>query len=235
MAAMKYLSVEGVSKAFGFVPALSNISFSADRGETVCFVGENGAGKSTLLRCVAALNRPDTGKILISGENVFSSAARRTIWRQIGVLEQEAFYFYEDLTCFENLELFANLVGTDDPAQLVLRTLERVGLSQSRLQSVRDLSGGMRKRLALGRLLLQAPKLLVLDEPFAHLDDAGEDLLLEVLEEFRGAGVATVFASHRLELASRISDRVIVLEHGRIVDTAARGGVSGDGSERLIQ
>ncbi len=235
MKPMAHVSLDGVSKAFGFVPALSNITFKAGRGETLCFAGENGAGKSTLLRCICGLLRPDTGKILISDKDVFSASARRTLWKQIGVLEQGASFFYEDLTCAENLQLYAKFsLGENDEKQ-VLRVLERVGLSQSRVQRFRELSGGMRKRLALGRLLLQSPTVLVMDEPFAHLDEAGEEVLLEMIEEYRCAGVTIFYASHRIDLASRNADRVIVLEHGRIVDTAQRGNISSDGSETLLQ
>lgn len=219
---MEYLKLSGVSKAFGFVPAVCNVSFQAARGDTVCLVGENGAGKSTLLRCISGSLRPDTGEVLLEGKSVFSLRGRRSAWRRIGIIDQEHSFFYEDLSCFENLSLYARISGTSDSEQAVLGAIERVGLSQSRLQKVRELSGGMRKRLSLARLVLLAPPLLVLDEPFAHLDESAEGLLVELIAEFSRRRATIVFATHRLDLASRLADQVLVLEHGRVVDAAAK-------------
>lgn len=206
------IQVTHLSKRFGRLTAVDDLSFSAGEGEAVALWGANGAGKTTVLRCLLHLF-PFEGQVIIAGKDVKKDgkAARRLV----GFVPQEL-TFHDDLSVAETLTFYARLkkVGASyDFTPL----LERLQLGPHIDKDVRDLSGGLKQRLALALALISDPQLLILDEPTANLDiRAREDFLL-LLRDLKDSGKTMVFSSHRFEEITALADRVLLLEAGQLV------------------
>lgn len=183
-----------------------------ERGEAVALAGPNGSGKTTLLRVAATLLRPTRGGGAVCGHDLVaeSEAARA----HVGLLAHRS-GLYEDLSPYQNLAFAARMLGLGADRRRIEAILERVELSAAAQRGVRGLSSGMRRRLALGRLLLAPPTLLLLDEPFASFDAGGLELLESVARDVASAGGGVLIATHDLERAGRIVDRTVWLERGR--------------------
>lgn len=180
-------------------------------------VGPNGSGKSTLLKVLATALKPHAGCITFGSDDLWVHRAR--LRRSIAVLGHEA-HLYGDLSAAENLQAWARLGGfTPDVPGL----LERVGLDVARRDPLRTFSAGMRRRLALARMLLKEPSLVLLDEPFTALDPAGRELLLGIVSELREAGATLLMATHLPQVAEAVCTHRASLESGRLesVDAVA--------------
>jgi len=199
-----------VSKRFGQSWALARLSFVLPAGASLLLTGHNGSGKTTLLRLLATLLRPTTGRLLLFGENAL---AQRTGLRPRIALLGHTSFLYEDLTARENGALLARLLGR--PASEVDGLLERVGLAQRADQTVRTFSAGMKKRLAIARLLLKQPALALLDEPFAALDPAGIAEMEQHIRSLSRAGTTVVLATHQVEHGQTLCTERLHLSAGR--------------------
>lgn len=178
-------------------------------------VGPNGSGKSTLLRVLSTALKPHEGRIRFGDEDLWANRAR--LRRNIAVLGHQA-HVYDDLGAAENLGVWARLGGyrPDIPA-----LIERVGLDPSRRDPVRTFSAGMRRRLALARMLLKEPDLILLDEPFTALDPAGRDLLVQIVREQRDRGATLLMATHLPSVAAAVCSHRAALESGRLESAGA--------------
>jgi len=205
------LIVRRVAKYFGDFPALRNVSFEVSSGEIVGLLGRNGAGKTTMLNMLAGLSKPSEGVIESPGFPPGDEARRA-----IGVVGHSQ-WLYDDLTAEENLSFFGKLYNVDDADDKIELWLERVGLTRFRNSLVNEYSRGMRQRLALARAFLHEPRVLLLDEPWTALDDRAMELLSSLVVEARERGVAAVVCSHQLHEALKISDRVALLDRGKVV------------------
>lgn len=205
------LIVRRVAKYFGDFPALRNVSFEVSPGEIVGLLGRNGAGKTTMLNMLAGLSKPSEGVIESPGFPPGDEARRA-----IGVVGHSQ-WLYDDLTAEENLSFFGKLYNVSDADSKIELWLERVGLTRFRNSLVNEYSRGMRQRLALARAFLHEPRVLLLDEPWTALDDRAMELLSSLVVEARERGVAAVVCSHQLREALAISDRVALLDRGKIV------------------
>lgn len=208
------ITINAVTKRFGRTAAVCEASLTLAPGESVALWGANGAGKTTLIRCVLGLLR-FRGTITVGGHDVRRNGKRaRTL---IGYVPQEL-GFYDDLGVAEAVGFFSRLKGLDrtDSGS----ALERVGLAGHERKRIRELSGGMKQRLALAIALLGNPPVLVLDEVTASLDAVGRDHLIDLLGTLTGAGRTMLFASHRLEEVGTLAARVAVLERGRITSVS---------------
>jgi heme ABC exporter ATP-binding subunit CcmA len=212
------LTVDDVSRHFGRRRAVSRITFQASRGTVLGLLGPNGAGKSTLLAMLATLLRPSAGHIRYGPHDATHAAALR---RSIGVLGHDLF-LYPELTALENLEFFAALYGVRAPRAAASDALRQAGLSDRGDDPVSSFSRGMRQRVALERALIHRPRLLLLDEPFTGLDDASTDALATRLAALRTSGAIVVVATHDLDLAEGMFDRVVFLRDGRMLDVLDR-------------
>ena len=204
------ISIEHVTKRFGRFAAVDDLSLDIAAGETVALWGANGAGKTTLIRCVLGLLRFQ-GRLSVGGHDVRRDGKRARML--IGYVPQEL-GFYDELGVSEAVRFFGRLknIAVESPEHL----LAGVGLEGHQRKRIRELSGGMKQRLALAIALLGDPPVLVLDEVTASLDACGRDELVSLLSRLAGSGRTMLFASHRVEEVASLAKRVVVLERGRV-------------------
>lgn len=226
------VAVVSVSKRFGEVVAVDDVSLTVSAGETYSLVGANGAGKSTLFRMIVGLSEPDAGSVAVRGMDVRKRATEAK--RHLGYLPEEL-YFYQRLTGREYLRLVAGLKGCD-PAEGG-REIEFFELKEAESKWVGGYSLGMRKKLGLAAAFIGSPGVLILDEPLNGLDVEMMRKLRLRLERERDAGRAVLVSSHVMSFVERVSDRVGVMRAGRLVaegtpaelrERAARAGVPAD-------
>ncbi|MDT8306670.1 MAG: ABC transporter ATP-binding protein [Anaerolineae bacterium] len=206
------VQVSGLTKRFGALTAVDDVSFDVHPGEAVALWGANGAGKTTALRCLLHL-MPFSGTVTIAGKDVKKQGkAARFL---VGFVPQEL-SFHDDLTVAQTLVFYARLKKVADGYDFT-PLLERLELLPHVQKRVRDLSGGLKQRLALAIALLADPPILVLDEPTSNLDIRAREDFLRFLHDLRESGKTLVFSSHRLEEVIALADRVLLLEAGKLV------------------
>ncbi len=204
------IEARGLTKAFGDLVALDEVSFQIAAGESVAVWGPNGAGKTTALRALLGVI-PYEGTVLVGGADSWRQGRRAR--GLIGFVPQEV-TFQADLGVVETLDLFARLRRVDDSR--IDEILELLGLEDQSEKKVRELSGGLKQRLALGVALLADPPVLLLDEPTANLDAKSRGDFLEMLERLKGRGTTLICSSHRPEEVLALASRVLYLEDGRL-------------------
>ncbi|MEI7793359.1 MAG: heme ABC exporter ATP-binding protein CcmA [Thermoleophilia bacterium] len=208
------VSARGVGHMYGERAAVADVHLDVAAGERVAIAGPNGAGKSTLLRMMATLLRTGTGTLTVLGEELPGGARRARCG--IGYLAHDPLA-YLDLSPRQNLQVYADLFGVQDADRRIDDLLDRVDLIARADDPVRVLSRGMAQRLALARMLLHRPRLLLLDEPHASLDAAGTALLDAELAAMHSDGRAAVIVTHEVERIASVADRLVVMRRGRIV------------------
>lgn len=224
------MEVVGLARRFGHRWALRGVSLHVAAGEIVALTGHNGSGKTTLLRVLATALRPSRGTARVFDHDVLEDAD--AVRAAVGSLSH-APGLYADLTAAENLRFAQRMSGCGEDRATIAALLSRVGLGAEAGERVRGFSAGMQRRLALARLLLNPPRLLLLDEPFASFDAEGVALVNEVLAERVAAGGSALVATHDPGKATRI-DRSVRLHAGRVAPDEATasfppGAVSGTG------
>ena len=230
MAADPAVRVIGLRKAFGTTLVLDGISLEVRPGEAVALLGANGAGKTTLLKILATLLRPTRGTASVAGHDVVREP--EAVRALIGVVAHGA-WVYDDLTARENLTFWATLGGLATGPDDVAAALAGVGLERAADARVRTFSAGMKRRLSLARVMLGRPRVLLLDEPFAGLDQRARKWLEGRLEAFKAAGAALLMATHSFGRELGVADRLAVLAGGRIALDTARGALGPDDVQRL--
>jgi simple sugar transport system ATP-binding protein len=216
------MGLHNVSKTFGGVAALRDISLSLRRGEIHCIAGQNGSGKSTLIKVMSGVHRPNSGTITIDGKEVSTWTPRDAIEAGIQVIYQD-FSLFGNLTVAENLALSTlrhngnRVIGRKQVVDIARQATERLGVSLDLHRDVETLPVAGKQLVAIGRALMSSPRLLIMDEPTAALTGREIETLLQVVREIRGGGVTVVFISHKTREVLEISDRVTVLRNGAIV------------------
>lgn len=204
------IALSGLGRRYGTQFVLRDVHLEVAAGKTVVLTGSNGAGKTTLLRVLATRLRPSSGSGSVFGHDLVRAAPSvRAHVAYVGVLGGS----YPALTAHENLALAASLYDRELDAESLLG---RVGLGHVADKLVREFSSGMKKRLAIARLLLIDAPLWLLDEPYAALDEAGKHLVDELLDTVRADGRTVVLASHEVERCGRYADAVIEVANGGI-------------------
>ena len=211
------IELEGLARRFGPRWALARLTLTLQPGESLMLTGANGSGKSTLLRCLATALKPHEGCIRYDGRDLWQN--RRDIRPDIAYLAHQL-HLYDDLSQRDNLAVWARMGGLKADAD---ELLTRVGLDPKRSDPVRALSAGMKRRLALARILIKSPKLLLLDEPFGALDPDGRKLVVDVVRELQSRGATLVLATHLPLSARDVCERAVVMESGQIRWQGASG------------
>jgi heme ABC exporter ATP-binding subunit CcmA len=218
------VSARGLGRRFGLTWALAHVDLTVEPGDLVLLAGANGSGKTTLLRLVAGLLRPSAGTLRVCGlDPVADTLAAR---RRLTVVGHQP-YLYGDLTARETLALWNRLLVEPWPDTALPQLLGSVGLADAAGREVRTFSAGMRKRLSLVRVRLERASVLLLDEPFAALDRAGQDLVDGWIAEFRAGGGAVLMASHDLARVAGHGARGVLLERGQVVFTGSAQDLPG--------
>jgi ABC-2 type transport system ATP-binding protein len=209
------LECRGLSKSFGDLVAVRDVSFTIAAGETYGLLGPNGAGKTTTISMLCGLLAPDAGDVRIAGVEIStrSVAAKATI----GYVPQEL-AIYPDLSGRENLRFFADLYGLKraDARARVDEILEVIGLRDRAADRAGEYSGGMQRRLNIGIGLLHRPRLLVLDEPTVGVDPQSRNAILAAVEQLSGEGMAVLYTTHYMEEAERLCDRIGIVDAGEL-------------------
>ena len=206
------IELNGVTKTYGAMRAVDDVSFSLAAGESLALWGSNGAGKTTLLRCLLGVTRFE-GTITVDGISV--SRAGKDARRRIGYVPQVVPVF--DLPVGEMIRLTARLRNAD--LNEGLARLDEFGLGSTVRKPVESLSGGMKQKLALTLALLGDPPILLLDEPTSNLDARSQDELIDLLGNLQNEGRTIVFTSHRWDEIRELAQRVVVLEHGKCISS----------------
>ncbi len=219
------ISFSHVTKRYpGGFEALKSVTLEIQAGEMVCITGHSGAGKSTLLKLMAAIERPNSGTVLVKGQNVgtLRASAIPYVRRNFGLMFQDHKLLY-DRNVYQNVMLPLDIIGYQaaDAARRVRAALDKVGLLGKEKSLPVTLSGGEQQRLAIARAIVHRPAILLADEPTANLDAAYALELGELLRSFHQVGVTVVIATHDERLAARLQPRCIALEHGKLVQGEA--------------
>ncbi|WP_180954806.1 heme ABC exporter ATP-binding protein CcmA [Bacillus sp. V3-13] len=216
------LLIENVSKVLGDKHVLRNVSLAVKKGESLSIVGPNGAGKSTFFKCIVGLLQQDSGEIILAGERIKKNSASTK--RKIGFLGHESF-LYNSMTPVENLHFFGKLYKVKNIAAKTEELLKTVGLYTFRDIPIRSFSRGMMQRLAIARVLLAEPDILLLDEPHTGLDQEAVSLLNQIIKKKQSEGTSVLLISHDFEQVVALSERIAVLHKGRIIAEAEKGAV----------
>src|ERR1700674_4127426 len=227
----KVLDVAGVSKRFGDVEVLSDVSFKVDKGGTICVLGRSGSVKSTLLRCINWLERPDAGQIYLNGERVgingagivMSDRDLSKIRTHIGMVFQH-FALWPHLTVLQNLMEAPVQVQKRPKAEVhdeALALLAKVGLIEKRDAFPARLSGGQKQRVGIARALAMRPDLLLFDEPTSALDPELVGEVLVVMRELAHEGMTMVIVTHEMGFAREAATRILFLDRGKNVESGS--------------
>jgi len=207
------LSAAGIGKRFEARWVLRDTSLALDAGEVVLLAGRNGAGKTTLARILGTLLEPDAGEIRFEGRPLLDG--RRATRRAIGFASHRPL-LYLGLTPLENLTLFGQLAGIPAPAARAAELLERLQMTPFAEKPMERFSRGMLQRVSVARAFLGAPRLLLLDEPYAGLDDEGTAEVNALIQESKERGAATLVISHDRERLGALRTRLCLLDQGRV-------------------
>ena len=219
------LQAQGLVREYGSVIAVDEIDLSLARGEFLTIFGPNGAGKTSLLALLAGALRPSRGQVWLRGEALdFGEVEWR---RRIGVLSHQSF-LYGHLSAEENLRFYGQLFGLSDVDNVVRDKLQHLGLQERAASLVRDLSHGMRQRLALARALLHDPDIVLLDEPYTGLDPSAALVLQGVLSDLRDGRRTVVMVTHNLSEGVALATTVAIMNRGRFVWQGKRAELGDD-------
>jgi ABC-2 type transport system ATP-binding protein len=223
------LHIQGITKRYGKLLAVNDLSLDVRPGEVFGFVGSNGAGKTTTMRIVLGVLDADAGEVMWNDSPIDFEIRRR-----IGYMPEER-GLYPKMRIGEQLLYLAQLHGASsaEAAAAVKQWLDRFGLTTRTRDEVQKLSHGNQQKVQLAAALVFEPLMLILDEPFAGLDPEAVDSMSEVLHERALAGIPVVFSSHQLDLVERICDRVGIIQRGHLIASGTIDELRGQGPERV--
>jgi len=216
---MPALEARGLRKSYGDRAAVADVSFTVRAGEVLGLLGPNGAGKSTTVGMISGFTTPDAGSVSVGGATLAGDAFAYK--RRIGLVPQDL-ALYDELPAIANVELFGSLYGLPKARirQRAAEVIEMVGLADRARDKPATFSGGMKRRLNIACALVHDPDVLLLDEPTAGVDPQSRNAIFETLLALKAAGKALVYTTHYMEEVERLADRVVIIDHGRVV---ARG------------
>ncbi len=231
---MALLQVDHLSKRFGDIHAVSDVSFGIEAGEIYGLLGPNGAGKTTAISMICGLLKPDDGDVTVDGVDFWSQPTRAQ--KLMGVVPQEI-ALYEDLTGEENLVFWGKLAGLGASAakKRTSELLETLSLTDRRKDLVKNYSGGMKRRINIGCALLHRPRLLLLDEPTVGIDPQARARILEFVRGLAEQSTSILYTTHYLEEAETLCHRIGIIDHGKLLAEGTLNELQGKlGGDRLF-
>jgi len=225
------LELVDLTRRFGDVVALDDVTFSVEGGEMVGFVGPNGAGKTTAMRIALGVLEPDAGEVRWGGRPVDAQTRRR-----FGYMPEER-GLYPKMRVLDQLVYLARLHGLEheDAKAQAAAMVEALGVAERGRDRAESLSLGNQQRVQLAAALVHRPEVLVLDEPFSGLDPVGVDVLSEILRGQADTGVPVVFSSHQLDLVERLCESVVMIDRGRVVASGRIADLRAADPRRLVR
>lgn len=215
------IKIRHLQKSFGQVQVLKDISTEIRKGECVCVIGPSGSGKSTFLRCINLLEQPDGGSIEVDGRDILDSGLRIDDYRkEVGMVFQH-FNLFPNMTVKRNIMLAPMRVlglSEEESSGKALKLLRQVGLESKADTYPNKLSGGQKQRVAIARALAMNPKVLLFDEPTSALDPEMVGEVLHVMKELAEGGMTMIVVTHEMGFAREVSDRVLFIDHGVILE-----------------
>ena len=212
------LEVKNVSKIYGDLHALKDVSFTIRKGEWVAIMGSSGSGKSTIMNIIGCMDKPTMGEVILDGQDITkeSQTSLTKIRREkIGLIFQQ-FHLIPYLTALENV-MVAQYYHSIPDEEEALQALERVGLKDRAKHLPSQLSGGEQQRVCIARALINSPEIILADEPTGNLDEVNEKIVIEILKQLHKEGSTIIVVTHDLEVGD-VAERKIILEYGKIVD-----------------
>ena len=214
---MALLELKDISKIYsgGTVKALNHVSLSVNEGEWVAIMGPSGSGKSTMMNIIGCMDKPSMGQVILDGKDIAqeSSKSLTQIRRdKIGLIFQQ-FHLVNYLTALENVMVAQYYHSMPDEKE-ALEALERVGLAERAKHLPSQLSGGEQQRVCIARALINHPQLILADEPTGNLDEANENMVIDIFKKLHAEGRTIIVVTHAPEVAA-FAERTVVLEHGK--------------------
>ena len=215
------ISVKNLKKSFHGLEVLTGISTEIKKGDVVCVIGPSGSGKSTFLRCLNLLEKPDSGEIIFSGEDLTSPRTNLNLHRQkMGMVFQQ-FNLFPHMTVLENLTcapMLLKKVPKADAEAKAMELLDRVGLADRAGEYPNKLSGGQKQRVAIVRALCMDPEVMLFDEPTSALDPEMVGEVLDVMKDLARKGMTMIVVTHEMGFAREVSNRVLFMADGVIME-----------------
>lgn len=225
------LELKHLQKTFGSNVVLKDINLTVNKGEVISIIGSSGSGKSTMLRCVNLLETPTGGEIIYKGQNIQSGDMKLTEYRtNVGMVFQQ-FNLFGNMTALENCvnpQVIVLKRSKEDAKKIALDFLEKVGMSAYINARPSQLSGGQKQRVAIARTLSMNPDVILFDEPTSALDPEMVGEVLEVMKSLAGAGYTMLVVTHEMGFARDVSDRVIFMDEGIILEEGSPNDIFGN-------
>ena len=214
MTADNILTVDGLSVSYGKFNAVQNVSFSVRKGEIFGLLGPNGAGKTSTLSAVEGLLKPQSGTIIVDGND----AATKPLHARASLgVQMQSTSFQTELFVIEVLQLYAGIYGVSASKNDLMATLREINLEDSAMKKFGELSGGQQQRVSLVIATIHNPRLVLLDEPTTGLDPQSRRQLWERIEAIRERGHAVLLTTHSMEEAESVCDRIAIIDHGKVI------------------
>ena len=215
------INVENLSKNFGNLKVLKNISTTINKGEIISIIGPSGSGKSTFLRCINKLEEPTKGHIYIDGMDLMDKNTDiNKIRERVGMVFQH-FNLFPNMTVLENLTLSPTMVkkeSKEEAEKYALYLLEKVGLSDKANSYPTQLSGGQKQRIAIARALAMKPEVILFDEPTSALDPEMIKEVLDVMRDLAKEGMTMIIVTHEMGFAKNVGNRILFMDNGEIIE-----------------
>ncbi len=214
---MKLLELKNITKRYGSLYALDNVSLSIDKGEWIAIMGPSGSGKSTMMNIISCMDKPTEGQVIFDGRDITKDSRRKLTEfhrDKIGLVFQQ-FHLINYLNAVENVMIAQYYHSMPDEKE-ALEALERVGLKDRAKHLPSQLSGGEQQRVCIARALINSPELILADEPTGNLDEANENIVLDLFRQLHKEGTSLIVVTHDPEVGE-VAERVVRLEHGKII------------------
>lgn len=218
------IEIKHLSKSFGDLQVLKDVSLTINKGEVVTIIGSSGSGKSTLLRCINLLEQPTGGSIMFEGVDIVNSKIKIEDIRKNACMVFQHFNLFANMTVLENM-IYAprvvNGLSKSEATQKAMQLLAKVNLQDKANEYPSRLSGGQKQRVAIARALCMEPKVLLLDEPTSALDPEMVKEVLDVIKQLANTGITMVLVTHEMGFAKDVSDKVHFMDGGYIIESGS--------------